>query len=452
MKKLLLALFIFFSIVNYTKADSYFLSGLEFDYLYGDNDFIQEAQEIGIDVNEFSNYLFQSDISLGEKTALIVALATHCEFKRSDLGDGDEYFNERVNFFLEKAKEIYGNENNFPVEVNFFIKLMSEYDSMNPDVDAYIQFAKKIPQSLTVESVKVIAMAYDIVYNDKRDFVTRKRYKDEFKNPYMTNKSTYKQDIKPDVYERITYWDDYIDDCNGKTKGEELTCQCKINSDKDLFECLNTVNEDIITKIKDAKIDDNVEDRQQSELLKATILNGIKLEKDYISSLKTSNINRSRLLYYYLKNIEVFCVDLEGFHRIIRGGYIFNRDTEYIRQFTSTLNLKECSGYSMESTISDNYHFFESECFKLYMQKLDKNLNDKYKELGGPSNLKLKKAQLAWLKMRDLHAKRKGNDFVTSPGQDELLEQNILANRVSAYNFYQNPDKIMEIISAIKLK
>ncbi len=459
MKKLITLLILFFSLTVYNKADSSFLSGLEFEYLYEDSDIINITANHGISPEDFSDYLLSEYNTLGEKTALIVSLSSYCEFKLYDNEtiDAEEYFSERHEDFLMKAKREYEAfapyENRLPVEINFLLQLLNEYDSFNPDIKEYDNFAKEMPNSLTVQAVKVIAMGYDIIYNDKRDFATRKKYRQQYLFPFESSWKNYNKDIRPGVLEKVTSWLRFVDDCDRKEKGEELTCYCEINNRDDLYNCLTATNKETIDRIKKAAVEEGLSNREVAEKLKQSVVKSIDLEKDYIESLNTSNLNKAALTYFYLQKLPVFLVDLEGYHRIINS-YAFNRDTRYLREFVWNLNLKECTDYNIESRTPDNTHFFNSDCFKVYMSELDKDLNVKYKELGGASNSKLKKAQLEWIKMRDLNTNRSVNNYGMIPDEEAMIDRDILANRVAMLYFYLNPDKIEEIFSAIadKLK
>lgn len=448
MKKVVLSLFLLTLSFPLVKADSSFLTGLEFEYFYQDNENVWSTNENGISPNDFSDFLLAFENSLGEKVALISALSSYCEFNlyRSN-EDGNAYFMERAEDFERRVKVEYDSPT---VEIEFLLYLLTQYDCFSPEVEKYKAFAARMPNSLTVQSVKVVAMAYYIVYEDKRDFAIRKTYREEFLYPYEANWQSYDQDIRADVYKRVISWNPYVDDCLSiqKDNGGELLCYCDIQNEEDLRDCFKMKNEEEINKIKNAGIRERVSDRETAGKLKESVLKAVQYEKEYISSLNISDLNKEAFLYFYLQKIKIFCIDLDGFYKIVHGN-LFNKETMYMRRFAWNLNVQECTKYNLESTTSGNEDFYTSECFTTYMSKLDEDLNKKYKELGGASNAKLKRAQIEWLKMRTLFTKRAGNDFVAVQNEEKMTARDILANRVSMFHFYLNPDSAKEMYSKV---
>ena len=219
---------IVFSIISFGLfADSSFLPALEFEYVYRNNEFIFGTSEKGIDTKSYLEFLVSEENILGEKAALIVALASYFEFRNEK---NENSFEEYTYSFEKYLQEKYGvvaiDADIISDEMKFLKTLMNDYGSFHPSIDAYDKFAEIMPQSLTVQTVKVVAFAYDIVYNkshfEKLPYFID-RYEKEYLNPYMENFENYKQDINTKVINDVRYWRQYMsdDDWEQKTIEEE---------------------------------------------------------------------------------------------------------------------------------------------------------------------------------------------------------------------------------------
>jgi hypothetical protein len=216
MKKYIL---LFFALILWTgavQADSTFLPALEFHYLYEDNDFIFGTSKTGISEEDYLNFLLSDEHPLGEKVALISALASYFEWiEYDDNNDNDQekYFSEYAGHFNNKILEKYAVESVYdrqiPPELRLLQILMDDYEKFSPDTGSYDRLTREMPQSLTMQSINVIAHAYLIVYHQIWDWVDV--YEQEYQQPYMENWDSYTQDIHPDVHTRVEEWRHYME-------------------------------------------------------------------------------------------------------------------------------------------------------------------------------------------------------------------------------------------------
>jgi hypothetical protein len=75
--------------------------------------------------------------------------------------------------------------------------------------------------SLTAQSIKVIAQAYLIIYNQSWDLVDG--YESDYQNPYLESWETYTQDIHPEVHNRVKEWRNYMEPAPVREPGESET-------------------------------------------------------------------------------------------------------------------------------------------------------------------------------------------------------------------------------------
>ena len=222
MKKCLVSI-IFCTISLNLFADASFLPDLRFDYIYRDNEFIDNTSKKGIDLDSYINFLISDENPLGEKAALIVALSNYFEnivFDDNPKNDHENYFEEYSHYFEEYLLEKYEaesiNSKKIPINMQFLTTLMDDFGTYSPNIKAYDRFAEIMPQSLTVQSVKVIAYAYDIVYN-KSDSEMLLQYIDTYEkryfNPYKENFENYNKDIvDTELLSDVIYWRRFMGD------------------------------------------------------------------------------------------------------------------------------------------------------------------------------------------------------------------------------------------------
>jgi hypothetical protein len=208
MKKILITL-TFLASLSAT-ADSYFLSALEFESLYSDNHLIYQTQEKGIDELTYFNFLTSPDNMLGEKAALITAFASYFEFNAPE--GTDDYFGTYSQYFERYLNSEY---NDISIEMQFLQTLMNNYGTTDPNIEAYNKFAEMMPNSLTVQTVRVVAFAYDIVYNKSRhasqaEYV--EMYELDYYQPYIYNFMNYDEDILPPVLGYVDNWRQFMSD------------------------------------------------------------------------------------------------------------------------------------------------------------------------------------------------------------------------------------------------
>lgn len=190
-------------------ADSTFLPGLEFYYLYRENKFIYGASDNGISEEEYLNFLLSDENPLGEKVALISALASYFEFIDLDDNpdkDNENYFETYTALFKEKVRKKYTKTT--PPSVRLLEVLLDDYQTLDPNITAYDQIAAEMPQSLTAQSVKVIAFAYDVVYNRRCNRV--EKYEDNYLTPYRESWESYERDIDPAVQTKVEEWPEFV--------------------------------------------------------------------------------------------------------------------------------------------------------------------------------------------------------------------------------------------------
>ena len=206
-----------FSVVSLgLSADSSFLPALEFEYVYRDNEFIFGTSENGIDSKSYIEFLVSEEKTLGEKAALIAALASYFEFRGQENEDYFEKYSYCFEEYLQKKYSIESIDSDMiPNEMKFLKTLMNDYGSFHPNINGYDKFAEMIPQSLTVQTVKVIAFAYDIVYNKSHHAMLPhfiEKYEENYLNPYKEHFENYEQDINTKALDYVESWRQYMSD------------------------------------------------------------------------------------------------------------------------------------------------------------------------------------------------------------------------------------------------
>ena len=218
MKKIVVLFILCLSCNEVLFADSSFLPALEFHYLYPDNGILHDASKNGISEEDYLDFLFSDENSLGEKVALISALASYfewIEYDDNEENDHDERYFERYtilfeNAVMEKFNVDFLNTQVIPNEMILLTVLMKDYETFDPNVKEYDRLAELLPESLTVQSIKVIAYAYNIVYNDKNKLIDT--YLNQYLNPYNLHFKDYNQDIDVNVHKDINEWYRYMID------------------------------------------------------------------------------------------------------------------------------------------------------------------------------------------------------------------------------------------------
>ncbi|MCD7973344.1 MAG: hypothetical protein LUG18_11890 [Candidatus Azobacteroides sp.] len=208
-------LFIILLIGKFTFADSTFLPGLEFHYLYQEDPFIFGTQKTGVPEEEYISFLLSDEKPLGEKIALISALASYFEWIAYDDNpdnDDENYFETHTEAFKKRVQEKYNNYP--PAEIQLLITLMNDYKTLDPDTGSYDRLADEIGNSLAAQSVKVIAYGYDVLYNRRWNRV--EKYEEEYLEPYKESWESYRQDINPQVYKKVTEWLFFIYELRGE--------------------------------------------------------------------------------------------------------------------------------------------------------------------------------------------------------------------------------------------
>ncbi|MDR1878118.1 MAG: hypothetical protein LBQ64_00965 [Bacteroidales bacterium] len=206
MKRVLISL-MFFLTGNVIYADSSFLPAFDFIYLYEDHRLITGTRNEGISEKEYLKFLLSDKHPLGEKVALVEALATYFEFMDVDKNPSYyDYFFDYAKAFKHKLSKI----NPASPELQLLETLMDDYQTFEPNIKRYNQLADELPESLTMQSIKVIAFAYDLLYNDRWELVDE--YVNNYLHPYKNKWENYSQDIRPKAFEYVDSWLQFIVD------------------------------------------------------------------------------------------------------------------------------------------------------------------------------------------------------------------------------------------------
>ena len=200
-------------------ADSSFLPAIEFEYLYANkqkHEFFQNISDYGINSDDYLDFLLDDGNTLGEKVALITALASYFEWIKYDdnkYNDDEQYFEDYMLLFEDLALKAYKvtdmEDKAIPAAIRLLYTLMLDYGTFSPSIEKYNRLAEELPNSLTAQSIKVIAFGYDIIYNDKESLI--KVYMRDYFEPFDRQWKNYTQDIIPEVYEYVARWNGYID-------------------------------------------------------------------------------------------------------------------------------------------------------------------------------------------------------------------------------------------------
>jgi hypothetical protein len=190
-----------------TYADSSFLPAFDFIYLYKDHPLITATRNEGISQKEYLKFLLSEQHPLGEKVALVEALAAYFEFMDADKNPACyDYFFDYTKAFREKLSE----SASVSPERQLLETLMDDYQTFEPNIRRYNQLADELPESLAAQSIKVIAFAYDVLYNDRWELVDE--YVNNYLNPYKNAWKNYRQDIRPKAFEYVDSWLRFIEE------------------------------------------------------------------------------------------------------------------------------------------------------------------------------------------------------------------------------------------------
>lgn len=295
MKYFILLVTLFFS--TPLLADSTFLSGLDFEKVYaekGDNQYTL-IRENGISVENFMNKIKNSETSLGEKVALLNALSSYYEWKEKPKGNFATYQQKYISFLKTTYKQDISPKNEaINPEIRLLLQLMEDYDTSSPKVEIYQMLAKKMPNSLTAQSVSVYAFAYDILYNDKNDFANIQNLKNNYLKPYFDNLENYDADVPMEV--KTLLIDDFLPytfDCEGRLK-----CLVDTSTEKSIIIGLNELSQDIKENINS---ETKISNYYSSEWIgtKTEALKWINLNEKNIDKLKATDLQKAEMRYFF---------------------------------------------------------------------------------------------------------------------------------------------------------
>lgn len=278
-------------------ADSTFLAGLNFVRVYeekGDHQY-HLISENGISADNFMKKMNDPKSTLGEKVALLNALSSYYEWAEKPKASFGLYRNK----YEKSLKDLYKTEvspqnDALKPEIRLLLQLMADHDSTSPHVEIYQMLAKKMPNSLTAQSVSVFSFAYDILYNDKNVFAHIQNLKDNHLKPYFDNLENFEEDVPVEI--KALLIDDfliYTFDCEGRMK-----CLVDTSTEKSAMTGLNELSDNIKkninsgTKIAHFYSSDWVE-------TKTDALKWINLNEKNIDQLKATDLQKAEMKYFF---------------------------------------------------------------------------------------------------------------------------------------------------------
>ena len=277
-------------------ADSSFLSGLNFVKVYeekGDNRFTLISEK-GISVENFMKKINNPRSTLGEKVALLNTLSSYYEWAEKPKGSFGLYQKKFETSMKDVYKQDVSSQNEaLKPEIRLLLQLMADYDTSAPHVEIYQLLAKKMPNSLTAQSVSVFAFAYDILYNEKNDLKNIQTVKNNHLQPYFDNLESFEADVPVEIKEMVI--DDflvYTFNCHGKLK-----CLVDTSTEKSTTIGLNELSKKIKENISSGtKLSDSYMDWSES---KSEALEWINLQEKYIEKSKATELQKAEMKYFF---------------------------------------------------------------------------------------------------------------------------------------------------------
>lgn len=299
MKYLIILFALFFS--SPLLADSSFLAGLNFARVYeenGDNQYTLISEK-GISVENFIKKINNSNTTLGEKVALINALSSYYEWAEKPKGNFGLYQKKFSSTFKDVYKQDISPQNeNLKPEIRLLSQLMEDYETSSPHVEIYQMLAKKMPNSLTAQSVSVIALAYDILYNDKNDFAGIQNLKNNHLKPYYENFESFEADVPVEIRKiGVDEFLPYTFDCQNRLK-----CLVDTSTEQSVQVGLNDLAKTIKKNIgSGTKLSDSYMDWTGS---KSEALEWLNLQEKYIEKSKATDLQKAQMKYFF--NIKLY--------------------------------------------------------------------------------------------------------------------------------------------------
>lgn len=418
MKKYLTLFSLCFLLVNSANADSSFLPGLEFTKLFENDSMIQSVSKNGMAEEPFMNYL-NSDHSLGEKATLISALASYFEWKDDD--GTEEYFTryrQAYKQFVESKYKTTIEDPKVPAETRLLYCLLTDFGTSTPSKEKYKALAAELPQSLTAQSVMVIAYAYDILYNDKKQYALLLDLEENYIKPYRATYTQLNGDIPLGVAEECVFeFLPYTQNCEGK-----LACLCDISNKEGLPGCLIGLSKNYLSKIENKESLPHMATRSDWEELKPLAMGWIKAEEVVIDGLKLSTFEKEALRFLLISQT-------------------YNLMCSYNA-------LASYSGDGFSSKIKENAAACKNQAGCI-LEKIELEQKTALQKAGAKADDLVRSREQQMLFSQSL-SKGMGQDAVASAASstgdgDVYFEDHILQLRTILYYYMLNADKIMEI-------
>lgn len=402
-------------------ADSTFLSGLDFVSVYGSNENNQfdKIAKNGISVDAFLKQINSKTSTLGEKVALLEALSSYYEWQDHAKGNFEAFKNAYYKTVDSKnIKNVSYSNKMLKPETRLILQLMDDYDSTSPHVKIYQSLALEMPTSLTVQSISVKAMAYDILYNNKNEYQTIQDFQLNYLDPYLENYQKFDTDVPVEIKELgIDSILPYTLDC-----GDRLKCLVDDSSEQNVINGLNQLSADIT---KDITNDVKISNSYSSDWLstKKDALEWINLQEKMINELKTSNLQKAEMKYFFMNKL------YKLMHNIDELTYNFLQSSLKEKLIK---NEKKCGSYALCSAkiyVDENRKAFENIGMTATristLEKVKNNYKASFSEIS-----------------QDFY-------FVEAASADgsEVLnfENNFDTLHYLMLNYYLNPEKIVEM-------
>jgi hypothetical protein len=416
MKKYL-TLFLCFMLAKAANADSSFLPGLGFTKLYENDSMIQSVSKNGMAEAPFINYL-SSDHSLGEKATLISALASYFEWKDDATEEYFTTYKKKYQQFIEGKYKTTIEDPKVPAETRLLYCLLTDFGSSDPSKEKYKALAIELPKSLTAQSVMVIAYAYDILYNDKKQYLLLRDLEENYVKPYRTTYAQLNGDIPLAVAEDCVFdFLPYTQNCEGK-----LPCLCDTSNKEKLPGCLSELSKNYLNKIENKESLPQMTTRSDWDELKPLAMEWIKAEEVVIDGLKLTAFEKEALRFLLIsQTYNLLC---------------------------SYNALASYSAYSFNDKIKENAVACKNQA-DCILTKIEQEQKIAIQKAGTKAD-ELAKSKEQQMRFSQSLSKSTGEDAaasaVSSTGDVAIyFEDDVLQLRTILYYYMLHADKIMEI-------
>jgi hypothetical protein len=314
MKHLFLIATLLFSLSS--SADSTFLAGLNFIQVYKEtgNEQYELISTKGISVGDFMNTIQDNTTPLGEKVALINALAAYYEWIENPAGSFKLYQDAFYTYLRKNYNGDYSFDNeSISPEIRLIWVLMTDFGTSSPNVKTYQMLAKKMPASLTAQSIVVLAYAYTILYNDLNDTKTIQDLKQNYLKPYFENLNRFDLDVPIEV--KVLCVDDlllYTLDCENRLK-----CFVDTSSEEVIISGLNELSDSIKKNIQNGIPISN--DTYNSNWInyKEITTEWITLQEKNIIKINASDVQKAEMRFFFINQVYKLMHNIDYFTILI---------------------------------------------------------------------------------------------------------------------------------------